>query len=208
MLISWSRPLSLGCAFLAVALALVACRGGGANPPPDLQLQVIRPTTPPSACANDRYPSEAPQFAGNEQLEYRTTPTGLRIHDFVQGTGKAASPDSIVEVHYTGWLTDGCIFDSSHLRGEPSLLPLSRVITGWQEGIGAMNVGGRRRLEVPSEQGYGPLGALPAIPPDAALIFDVELFGVFTEADISATQEALNAEAAATAEAAQTPAGQ
>ncbi len=204
LLASWRIPLLAA----VLALALLSCRGGGANPPSDVQVPVIKPTTPPSACQNDRYPADAPQFEGNELLNYQTTASGLKVYDFTPGSGQAANPSAIVEVHYTGWLLDGCIFDSSHLRGDPVLLPLPGVIEGWQEGIGSMNVGGRRRLEIPPDLGYGSRGALPSIPPDATIVFDVELFGVYTEMDITATQEAMIAEATAEAEAEETPASQ
>ncbi len=195
-----------------IVLTLAACRGGGANPSADVELKVIRPTVPASVCANDSYPAEAPQFVGNELLAWQTTPSGLKYHDYVEGTGEQASLESLVEVDYSGWMLDGCLFDSSHLRGNTSLLRLDRVIRGWQEGISTMKVGGRRRIEVPSELGYGPVGALPAIPPNSVLIFDVELFDVITPPEATATTEALISEATATAAeataAAATPTGQ
>ena len=186
-----------------VALAIAACRGGGASPPADLELQVIRPTVAASVCANDRYPADAPQFEGGEGLAWQTTPSGVKYYDFVTGTGEQASVTDIVEVHYSGWLTDGCLFDSSRLRGETSLLRLSFVIPGWQEGMTGMNVGSRRRLEIPWAQAYGEIGRLPAIPPKSDLVFDIELFDVITPPEATATTEALIEEATATAEAGQ-----
>ncbi len=206
---SW-RLIIVGAALIALTLA--ACRGGGANPSANAELKVIRPTVPASVCANDRYPAEAPQFEGNELLAWQTTPSGLKYYDYVEGTGEQATIDSIVEVHYSGWMMDGCLFDSSRLRDDTVLLRLEFLIPGWQEGMNTMNVGGRRRLEIPSQLGYGPVGALPAIPPDSVLIFDVELFDVITPPEATATTEALISEATATAAeataAAATPTGQ
>ena len=186
-----------------IALTIAACRGGGASPPADLELQVIQPTVPPSVCANDRYPPDAPQFEGNESLAWQTTPSGTKYYDFVTGTGEQSTPDSIVEVHYSGWLSDGCLFDSTHLRGDTALLRLEFVIPGWQEGMNEMNVGGRRRLEIPSNLAYGELGRMPAIPPNSDLVFDIELFDVITPPEATATTEALIEEATATAAAGQ-----
>ena len=85
-----------------------------------------------------------------------------------------------MRVHYTGWLTDGKKFDSSVDRGQPLSFPLGagRVIKGWDEGVAGMKVGGKRQLRVPPDLGYGPQGAGGVIPPNATLIFDVELVEV------------------------------
>ncbi len=112
------------------------------------------------------------------------TPSGLGVADVTVGTGKEAKAGETVVVHYTGWLyergTKTTKFDSSVDRGEPFDFPLGagRVIAGWDEGVAGMKVGGKRTLIIPPELGYGASGAGDVIPPNATLIFDVELLDV------------------------------
>ena len=109
-----------------------------------------------------------------------TTPSGLQYWDIVVGTGATAVPGKMVKVHYSGFLTTGKKFDSSRDRGEPFIFPLGegQVIKGWDEGVAGMKVGGQRQLRIPPQLGYGSEGAGDAIPPNATLIFDVELLEV------------------------------
>ena len=113
-----------------------------------------------------------------------TTASGLRYTDDVVGTGPQAKAGQNVQVHYTGWLDQGgqkgTKFDSSRDRGDPFSFPLGqgRVIKGWDEGVAGMKVGGKRTLTIPANLGYGAAGAGGVIPPNATLIFDVELLGV------------------------------
>lgn len=109
-----------------------------------------------------------------------TTPSGLKYVDQTVGTGDVAVAGKNVSVHYTGWLENGKKFDSSVDRGQPFSFPLGagRVIKGWDEGVQGMKVGGKRKLTIPSDLGYGSRGAGGVIPPNATLIFDVELLGV------------------------------
>jgi len=113
-----------------------------------------------------------------------TTPSGLQYEDTVTGTGAEARAGQQVSVHYTGWLyqdgTAGKKFDSSKDRNEPFDFPLGagHVIKGWDEGVQGMLVGGTRRLVIPPELGYGARGAGGVIPPNATLLFVVELLGV------------------------------
>jgi len=109
-----------------------------------------------------------------------TTSTGLQYEDLQEGTGKEALIGQTVSVHYTGWLTDGTKFDSSVDRGQPFQFPLGarRVIAGWDEGVAGMKVGGKRKLTIPPALGYGSRGAGGVIPPNATLVFDVELLDV------------------------------
>ena len=109
-----------------------------------------------------------------------TTPSGLTIEDVTVGSGAVAAAGQKVKVHYTGWLTNGTKFDSSKDRGDPFEFPLGagRVIKGWDEGVQGMKIGGTRKLTIPPALGYGARGAGGIIPPNATLVFEVELLGV------------------------------
>jgi len=123
-------------------------------------------------------PSEL-EFAaltGVNLAEMTRTSTGLYWKDIVVGTGDEAQPGGWVTVHYTGWLHDGTVFDTS-VGGDPVRFPLTGVIAGWQEGVPGMKVGGKRKLVIPPSLGYGshPYGGIPG---NSTLVFDVELIGV------------------------------
>jgi FKBP-type peptidyl-prolyl cis-trans isomerase len=119
--------------------------------------------------------------ATNQVIEM---PNGLKYTDTKTGDGATASPGNKVSVHYTGWLYNngakGTKFDSSVDRGQPFQFTLGahQVIAGWDEGVAGMKVGGKRTLIIPPELGYGARGAGGVIPPNATLMFDVELVGV------------------------------
>ncbi len=108
------------------------------------------------------------------------TPSGLEYTETVAGMGEPAEAGKTVRVHYTGKLTNGKVFDSSYTRGEPIEFKLGagRVIKGWDEGIALMKVGGKATLTIPPQLGYGERGAGGVIPPNATLVFDVELVSV------------------------------
>ena len=121
------------------------------------------------------------QTAGKKPM---TTASGLQIIDSKEGTGASPKPGQTCVMHYTGWLYEngqkGKKFDSSVDRNEPFEFPIGqrRVIAGWDEGVASMKVGGKRTLIIPPELGYGARGAGGAIPPNATLMFDVELLAV------------------------------
>jgi len=109
-----------------------------------------------------------------------TTASGLKYDDETVGTGAEAKAGNTVDVHYTGWLKDGTKFDSSRDRGKPFSFKLGagQVIKGWDEGVAGMKIGGKRKLIIPADLGYGKRGTGGVIPPDAELTFDVELLKV------------------------------
>ena len=109
-----------------------------------------------------------------------TTESGLQIEEIRVGNGDSAVAGQFVSVHYTGWLTNGSKFDSSKDRKEPFEFPLGQrnVIAGWDEGVQGMRVGGVRKLTIPPHLGYGARGAGGVIPPNATLVFEVELLEI------------------------------
>jgi peptidylprolyl isomerase len=109
-----------------------------------------------------------------------TTESGLQYEDIVEGTGAMPQPGQRVTVHYTGTLEDGTKFDSSRDRNRPFTFTIGvgQVIKGWDEGVATMRVGGQRKLVIPPELGYGTRGAGGVIPPNATLLFDVELLRI------------------------------
>ena len=125
------------------------------------------------------------KLAGEKYLEenakkegVQVTESGLQYLVLQEGNGKSPKASDRVKCHYEGMLTDGTLFDSSVQRGEPAVFPLNGVIAGWTEGLQLMKEGGKTRFFIPYHLGYGEAGAAGAIPPYAALIFDVELIEV------------------------------
>ncbi len=111
---------------------------------------------------------------------FYTSSTGLKFKDIIKGDGPRPRAGQTVVVHYTGWLTNGQKFDSSVDRGEPFEFVLGNgsVIKGWDEGVKGMHIGGQRRLLIPPQLGYGAKGAGDSIPPNAKLLFEVQLLAV------------------------------
>lgn len=107
-----------------------------------------------------------------------TTASGLKIQDLKVGDGASPKPGDTVTVHYIGWLENGKEFNNSYKLGTPAQFKIGKLIKGWDEGLSTMKVGGKRRLFVPSNLAYGPMGSPPNIPPNANLRFEIELLGV------------------------------
>ncbi len=136
------------------------------------------------AVADDVKPTPAPEAAKKSESKMRSTPSGLQYEDIKEGTGATPKSGQTCVMDYTGWLWEngakGKKFDSSVDRGTPFEFPLGqgRVIKGWDEGVATMKVGGKRLLLIPAQLGYGSRGAGGVIPPNATLLFEVELIAV------------------------------
>lgn len=121
---------------------------------------------------------EAYRAENGKKTGVTTTKSGLQIETIKEGAGVSPTAADTVKVHYTGKLIDGTTFDSSVDRGQPISFPLNGVIPGWTEGLQLMKVGGKSRLVIPAELGYGANGSPPTIPPNATLVFEVELLDI------------------------------
>ena len=123
---------------------------------------------------------EGAKMKETKEEKIETTTSGLKYVDETVGKGSSPKAGQTVKVHYTGWLENGTKFDSSVDRGQPFefVIGVGQVIKGWDEGVSTMKVGGKRKLIIPSVLGYGPRGAGKLIPPNATLVFDVELLGL------------------------------
>ena len=146
-----------------------------------LELDPEDPNPTLFAMAADSNQADASALGGPMNADKtQVTASGLRITDLEVGSGAEATAGQTVVVHYRGTLEDGSQFDASYDRGTPFSFPLGagRVIKGWDEGVQGMKVGGKRKLVIPSDLGYGARGAGGVIPPNATLIFEVELLEV------------------------------
>jgi len=188
------RYLSAAAALL-LALALAACGAAAPGAAPTTRADA-QATTAPAQATTAPAPTSAPAAptsasnagsAGEENAV--TTASGLQYIELQPGTGEAPQPGQIVAVHYRGTLADGSEFDSSYSRGEPIRFPLGQgqVIPGWDEGIALMRKGGKARLIIPPDLGYGASGYPPVIPANATLTFEVELVDILPGAPAAPT---------------------
>lgn len=155
------------------SIILVAFSSGMVAAPSAQEKPAAKAAAPsPKAATSAKAPAAA--------LKMVTTPSGLKYVDLAVGKGPTPKAGDRVFVHYTGWLTNGKKFDSSVDRNQPFDFVLGRgeVIKGWDEGVASMHVGGKRKLTIPSRLAYGPRGVGGVIPPNATLIFEVELLRV------------------------------
>ncbi len=171
---------------LVCVVVLVVAQVGGNNQNTATAAQITQ-TTPASTQVTEnntliasKAMSEANAFSTPSGANAVTTPSGLKYVELKEGTGATPKTGQTVVVHYTGTLENGKKFDSSRDRNQPFKFKLGvgQVIKGWDEGLSTMNVGSRRQLTIPPDLGYGARGAGGVIPPNATLIFDVELLGV------------------------------
>ena len=149
------------------------------------QISTLIATLTLVACTSSESPTApqpipTPAAPASTSIAPRTTASGLIIETLATGSGPLAKSGDKVSVHYTGWLTNGTKFDSSRDRNDPFSFRLGtgQVIPGWDEGVAGMQPGGKRRLTVPAHLAYGSRGAGGVIPPNAVLIFDVELLAI------------------------------
>lgn len=161
-------------------LVVMACGGEEAKQSANAARPEVSQKANAGSAGSDGYDltSAAPQKLDINQ--YTTTASGLQYFDFEVGSGALPAQGQKVNVHYTGWFLDGRKFDSSVDRGAPFQFSLGagQVIKGWDEGVASMNIGGKRQLRIPGDLAYGPNGHPAGIPPNATLLFEVELLGV------------------------------
>jgi len=162
------------------ALALTGCGAKQATTDTNTQSESTAPKEQAQTQEQANPEDGANAAATDQEAPKAEDVTELKIEDLKKGTGAEAKAGATVSVHYTGWLTDGTKFDPAVDRGTPFEFPLGagNVIAGWDQGVEGMKVGGKRRLTIPPDLGYGAQGAGGAIPPNATLVFDVELLDV------------------------------
>lgn len=185
------RPRSL-LALTGIALVLaiaIACRGG-AGTGSEVSVPFLTPTVVPIQCQNADYPEDAPQIGDDTAVRYSLTESGLRVFDRQEGDGEMPPDGSTVTVHYTGFLEDGCVIDTTRISGQARDLVLGLMINGMNEGIATMRVGGVRRLRIPAALAYGAREIPGVIPANATLIFEIELVDFRIPGEQSATSTA------------------
>jgi FKBP-type peptidyl-prolyl cis-trans isomerase FkpA len=177
------RTIALLLAIMTLAFGAVACEDTlKEDDQPQATITPAPPTATPPTCSPEAVPTGEAEGTAVPTVDADATvqPNCLVIIDIVEGTGAEVTAGDTVTVHYTGWLSNGTIFDatSRHTPPDPAQFSLSSVIKGWQEGIPGMKVGGKRRLVIPPSLAYGEAGSGGTIPPNATLTFDVELVSI------------------------------
>ena len=182
---------------LLVVMVLTACQAAGKNPD-KIDIPIIKATVDTSLCQNDAYPQEAPVFGDVSSDQLSGDAAGIKIFDRTVGSGTEPTIEDMVTINYTGWLEDGCVFDSSYTRGGEARLLLVALIPGWRDAMITMKPGGVRRVQIPPELAYQDLGSPPVIPPNATLTLEFELVNVLTPDAASATATVVASLATAT----------
>ncbi|MGF1676493.1 MAG: FKBP-type peptidyl-prolyl cis-trans isomerase [Rivularia sp. (in: cyanobacteria)] len=173
------KPILKRVCLVLLCVVVFGCAQVSTEPPESAATENTTQASPASTTVTE---NNTPKASNNNMSDEKvvTTPSGLKYEVLEEGTGATPKSGQTVSVHYTGTLEDGTKFDSSRDRGQPFQFQIGQgqVIKGWDEGLSTMKVGDRRKLTIPPELGYGSRGAGGVIPPNATLIFDVELLGV------------------------------
>ena len=186
------KAIFLSAAFVLLCVVVLGCAQIATEAPDTAVAESIAQATPASDTVEStaqasptptiETENKTPQASDNKMSEEKivTTPSGLKYEVLQEGSGATPENGQTVTVHYTGTLEDGSKFDSSRDRGQPFQFKvgIGQVIQGWDEGLSTMKVGERRKFIIPPDLGYGASGAGGVIPPNATLIFDVELLGI------------------------------
>jgi peptidylprolyl isomerase len=171
-----------GAVIASMAIVALACGGSGPSSERGLgEVIVLTPTPAEATCLNAAYPADAPEFGDDGTIDYESLDSGVGVFDHEEGVGASVESDSNVRVRYTGFLDDGCVFDSTYTRDTVSSFQLTNLIEGWQIGMAEMREGGKRRMRIPPGLAYGVAGYNRAgfvIPGNATLIFEVDLVEV------------------------------
>lgn len=173
------KAIFLSACFVLLCVVVLGCAQISTETPDTAVAQNTTQASPASTTVTEKDTTIASDKNMSDE-KVITTPSGLKYEVLKEGTGETPKSGQTVTVHYTGTLTDGSKFDSSRDRGQPFQFKVGvgQVIKGWDEGLSTMKVGERRKFTIPPDLGYGSRGAGGVIPPDATLIFDVELLGV------------------------------
>lgn len=187
--------------FAVVAVVAIACGRDDGSAPGSAgeELPFIVPTVSQANCVNHVQPEDAPVFSDIDTDQLEPLVDGIRFYDVQVGTGDTPTFADSVSIEYTGWLEGGCMFDTSYPNEEPINFPVLQMIRGWQQGFTSMQEGGVRVLEVSPEFGFGAAGSPPRIPPNATLIFHINLINRITIQEAEATVQAEIATATAVA---------